>query len=201
MDIAQTENTISNLKHSNAWRERLAAALAPSPGEWEFTGEVGEDDTGMAKCACGHSIKYLFNLERKRDGKKVIVGSSCIEHYGEAAPELVESIKKAVEELKAKLAEDKKKAKAAAAEIEVYKIEVEWEALYQKGHNLYMSYRNDDRKAPYALWFLFGSSYGRVKRYPKEYKTARGYINWYKNSIKTLTTCYKRDGYLVENGE
>lgn len=195
--IDKLESKLEKSQYGNAWRAKLSEALAPDPSEWRFTGEIGEDDSGLAKCACGHSIKYLFHLERERDGKKVIVGSSCIEHYGEANPELVESIKAANEDLKKRIQEEKKAAKRAAQEAEVDKIRDEWESLWNKGYKVYKAYRDRGEKAPYDLWEIYGSYYGVALNSPR-YKTPKGYINWYKRQTEILTYKYNRLPHYVQ---
>lgn len=69
--------------------------------EWDFTGTV--NDYGelklqkpVKKCQlCGHPIRYGYILKNNKNGKKVEVGSECIENYVNITPRKINAIEKA----------------------------------------------------------------------------------------------------------
>lgn len=114
-----TSRPLDRLQHV----ARLAAALAPDPTEWAYSGEVydaGPAVNGrLVKCACGHSIRWVFVLVRARDGAKVNVGSVCIEStvpylISQGAGSLAGSLQSAHEAWAAEIREAERRARVAA---------------------------------------------------------------------------------------
>lgn len=67
------------MKLSSAAR-RIRSAMAPDPAAWSFTGEVCDyREYDAAKCTCGHAVRYLFFIVRDADGKRLGIGSTCIQ--------------------------------------------------------------------------------------------------------------------------
>lgn len=76
LESKNTENDSMELKIGHL--QRLADAMAPDCKEWIFAGDVEEDDSRKSRCTCGHPIKWVFWLERQRDGARLPIGSTCI---------------------------------------------------------------------------------------------------------------------------
>lgn len=57
--------------------KKLAEAMEPDPREWVYEGECYE--APGSHCTCGCKIIYVFMILRRRDGKKLPIGSVCIE--------------------------------------------------------------------------------------------------------------------------
>lgn len=195
--INEMEKKAVKISADNAYRKRLAQALHPDPSEWKFTGIVTEAQGLItSKCACGHSIKFEFHIERKRDGLKAIVGSTCINHYADINPELVEAIDGAYKKLQAEIRKAKKKSKKAKQQKEVDNLKAIYEYIYKRGYSIYLAYRDRDQKAPRALWEAYGSHYYHLP-YPAsdpKYKTARGYKNYYKKAINDARRSLENSG-------
>lgn len=58
--------------------QKLANTMAPDCKEWAFNGDVEEDTNMRSRCICGHPIKWIFWLQRTRDGRRLPIGSTCI---------------------------------------------------------------------------------------------------------------------------
>jgi hypothetical protein len=60
--------------------ERIRAAMAPDPTEWSYTGEFRDcREQGGGQCTCGKAVRYQFFIGRASDGKRLAIGSTCIE--------------------------------------------------------------------------------------------------------------------------
>lgn len=98
--------------------------------DWEYTGECNERRYADGKCTCGHAgIKFEFLIRNKRTHSTRIVGSTCIEQFGQANPALVAEIKAAVVVLERRAAERLKAAKELARSQEVQAALAEFDAL------------------------------------------------------------------------
>lgn len=122
---------IEGLEHS----QRIAAAMAPDPTEWAYHGEVIDSGPGGgARCTCGHPIRYIFLIERERDGKKLPIGSVCIDStvpflISSGADGLADRLSEARQKLEEDLKEEKRRAREQAAEVEVQELLGFWEVM------------------------------------------------------------------------
>jgi hypothetical protein len=116
---------------------KLATAMWPEPKAWAFKGEVYDTKNyGSAQCSCGHPIRWVFIIERDSDGKKLPIGSTCIETsipylISHGAEGLAEALQKALEKLQAEIAAAKKAAADALATEQVQEIKADFEALQE----------------------------------------------------------------------
>lgn len=115
-----TENQIDRAEGDFAVRARLLAAFGGSVAGWEQT-EIGYSDPPEGVCACGHRpLRDLyFWTNQGRPGQVVTTGSTCVFTVPGLDPASLERIRAHVEQLRAKLADDKRKAREAARSSEV----------------------------------------------------------------------------------
>lgn len=96
----EVRSTLSAIHYEN-----LMKALRYKPEEWEYTGEMGEQNPsglGAVPCACGHTpIRYLFPWKHKRTGEVIITGSHCVEQIPGMSPEGLAAIQAQVQGLQA----------------------------------------------------------------------------------------------------
>lgn len=118
----------AKLSHLERLRDRLGDGR-----DWDFTGEVTELPHATGTCSCGHSgLKFLFLLRNRKTADTAIVGSTCIEHYAEANPDMVKGIRAAVDQIEAQAAEQKRKARELAQEAEVQALLAECREVTQQ---------------------------------------------------------------------
>lgn len=131
---------------------KFADAMRPDPREWEFQEPV--IDTGQrdgAKCVCGHPIRYVYQVVRARDGKKIGVGSVCIES---SVPYLLQSgadglalaLQRALERQEGLAKELAKKARAAKGDEQVQALTADWLALQAFMRQQWQAYETKARK-------------------------------------------------------
>lgn len=177
--------------------ERLIAALAPDPREWEYTGECIDAGVGAAssqnppRCACGHPIRFIFLIKRARDGATTQVGSVCINHFDRIAPETYKALKAAEADLLARVKEAERKAEEARRQRAAKRAERTFRKALDEARTKYDAYRARGRKAPYALWEAVASWKWRVPSQPPEYQRTSSYIRWYKKQTKRLREAVK----------
>ncbi len=165
------------------WSANLTCALG-NPSEWEFTGEVTQaGPPRFANCACGHPIMDCFHIAHK-DGRRAIVGSTCIEYFQDAGI-IYGELTAALESLKKRIAEAKKAAKRAADEIKVAEARAAYEARYDTLLCRFRAYRERGEMAPKPLWIAMASYY-RVHRTAPDYQRPCDYLKWYAKQMKAL---------------
>ena len=171
---------------------RLIHALAPDPREWEFTGEVVDAGSGATAglnpptCACGHPIRYIFLIHRPRDGSQTQVGSTCIGHFSQVAPELGQELEAAAEKLRQELAEKEKAAREAERQVAVDAARQEFEELREAVVTAYEEARRYRGKAPRPLWEVVASNKWSVPSRSPGYTRACDYLRWYKQQSERL---------------
>lgn len=135
--------------------QALITGLAPNPQEWEYRGEMEEDDSGNAKCVCGHQIRYLFPVYRGNAQR--ILGSTCIEHYSLYRPEDAQLMREALQRVQERAKEAARAARKAAADNQATTARDRHEALYRPIYDRFMGYRNRGEMAPRPLWEAIAS--------------------------------------------
>jgi len=100
----------------------LLVSFGGSMDGWEYTGVVLDAGKAVAKCGCGHAIRYEFVWGHK-DGRSNITGSVCVNNAAFIDPTAVAAMEADLEALKAKQAADRKAARLAA-ETEAVKAKV-----------------------------------------------------------------------------
>lgn len=131
---------------------KFADAMRPDPREWEFQEPVV--DTGQrdgAKCVCGHPIRYVYQVVRPRDGKKIGVGSVCIEStvpylLQAGADGLALALQRALERQENLAKELQKKARAAKGDDQVRALTEDWKALQAFMRQQWSAYEAKARK-------------------------------------------------------
>jgi len=139
-----------------------------SAKDWDWTGVITEVPFCSGKCTCGHTgLRWLFHLKHRYSDRTAIVGSTCIGHFHEVNPEMVDAIHSKQIELD-KAAADKKKAAKKIAQQEVidalmHEINIAlWKidavVVCGRNANKYSSYYKpgtfyySDRRVKHALW-------------------------------------------------
>lgn len=137
-DVGQgtTERTIEGLYHL----KRLSDLMSPDPREWEYRGDVADAGAPVAKCSCGHPIRYVFTIWHKTDGRGLPIGSVCIETsvpvlISQGAGVLASALTAAVEKLKAQIEEAKKRERDALNDATAYELAKEYESLLAWCHD------------------------------------------------------------------
>jgi hypothetical protein len=87
--------------------------MAPDPKEWKYNGKYEDTKETSSQCACGHAIRYIFTIERMRDGATLPIGSTCIASTvpflkKDGAFDLAKKLEKAYKKHLQKLAKSKK---------------------------------------------------------------------------------------------
>lgn len=110
--IAPTPRTANRRRmrspQRSGWAQRLAAALG-NPARWEYRGDCVDLGRCTGRCACGHcGLRYLFGIHNIDDGRKVVVGSTCIKNFRGGLPvDLVDGIESDAKRLREAAAESK----------------------------------------------------------------------------------------------
>ena len=126
---------------SSEYENRLIKALSPNPSEWEYRGEIYDTESpGGSMCACGHPIRYEFYIYHP-DGRKAVVGSTCVENFGAINPEMADRMRNDLDVLFSRKKEEARLREFASNEEAFKKIDKEilklTEILY---YNQYAKY-------------------------------------------------------------
>lgn len=118
---------------------KFMVAMHPDPREWLVEEEIGDGGPdSKERCTCGHPIRYVHSLKRERDGKKIKVGSVCIEGTvpylmsvgaEHLAAQLLESLERLREHQRRILSEGEKRKRAAKGDAMVAALSVDWASL------------------------------------------------------------------------
>lgn len=182
--IEQTENQIIEQESRASHVLALIEALAPDPSQWEYRGECDDAGAGSeAKCACGHPIRFLFPIYHA-DGRVKIVGSTCVNHFASINPATGQLMLDKLDELNAKLAEQKKAAKRAADDAENARLWSEYCAARDAAVAAHNANRAEYRRSPYQLWYFAAANREEYRRqYPPEYTRACDLKRWLTKAI------------------
>ena len=182
--IERAEKTVERTEGSVHHVEALIAALG-NPSEWEYTGDVTDAGTyGVAKCACGHPIRFQFHIEHP-DGRKAIVGSTCVNHFATINPTLHAALVEALEGVKAKLAADKRAAREAKQDEEIARLKAECDALAAPIRERYRVARENSHNGYWVPEDIFYANRA-ARQEPKQYKRKSDYLRWYREHLETL---------------
>lgn len=143
-------------------RARHVALLLSLFGDmrlYEYTGKVIDHGAGAATgpnpptCACGHPVRFQFEIRRKDGaGQPAYLGSHCIEYVGVLAPELGAALSKAVDDLEAKVKEAEARARRAAAEGEATAALERYKAAWEVVDTFVQRERALGRWLPKPIW-------------------------------------------------
>jgi ribosomal protein L37AE/L43A len=170
-DIKKEERKLENLHHV----QRLAAAMAPDPKEWEYRGEMIDSGGVSDFCSCGHPIRFIFPIYNKRTGKSIPIGSVCIEAsvpylMTVGAAGLAKSLEGCQERLKKHLSELESRKRAAAGDARFQKLKVEAEALaawYPVLWKKVLIHASTTRqRLPFLPEYFFNGKYAALKEEP-----------------------------------
>lgn len=189
--IGSLENEAFKAENKTAYIERILGRLGNGE-DWEYRGECLDAGKSPAYCVCGHPIRWQFVIHRTNNGTDTaIVGSECVQHFMFLNPKLYNSLATAVEELRAKIAEEKKKIKEALIEEETSILKEEYSSVYSEVND-FMD--NLDKKWEGIHWWGYDDYAARslasnfLSKNPLEcnkiYKHKSGIKNYYKNAIK-----------------
>lgn len=129
----------------------LLNALAPDPSKWEYRGECFEGDEN-SHCACGHPIRWLFPIYLEQQVK--VVGSTCVNHFAAINPATGGLMLEKLAELQAKLSEQLKAAKRAAADSENSMLWIKYCEARDRALARHNANRAEYRRSPYTLWWF-----------------------------------------------
>lgn len=167
---------------------KFQAAMAPDPREWEFEPPVGDAGPGSReKCVCGHPIRNLYMIVRARDGKKIQVGSVCVEStvpylQAHGAVDLAASLARALEQQQKLVLEMGRKKRAAAGDSAVAALTHDWQTLQAWLNATWKHEEDKDRQWRYGSSGYYASSRAQV---PDWLYALRGFRN---ARPKALTT-------------
>ncbi len=163
-------------------------ARCGDPSKWEYRGEVleaGKFET--VKCVCGHPIRNLFPIYAPDGVDKVVIGSTCIEHYAAYNPEHAARMRAA---LAAFLEKKKAEAKAEKDLLQVKEVEERlalYEQVYKRVVEYYASKYRAGVRIPYYWYNLVTRTYSPERvRNGLGYKTKRGLLKFLSDEIKRL---------------
>jgi hypothetical protein len=188
--IARTAKAVDNATHL----ARLAAAMAPDLGAWEYQGEVSDGKGANAKCTCGHPIRWIYLIRHKDTAKALPIGSTCIKasvplliesgaaHLAEQLTAAVEAHEKAIRD--AKTAE-RRRVREIAQDEDLGQLHTDWAAL--------LEWRRTARRAHvggFMPWALY-----RGLAVPKPTKTKAGTINRLVREYRRAVARFTSDGH------
>ena len=192
--ITKLQSALVDVEAKAHYSGSLIAALG-NPSEYEYTGNCIDAGAPTAKCACGHPIRYCFQIQHKQTKQLQIVGSTCIDHFAHIAPELYTALINAAQALQNQIANAKQQSKTAKDAAEVAELKKQWdEKLAQAREYIKSKSRTETRynyhgsyalsgRLPYNLWITW------TKKTPKEdpeYSRPSDYKRWYKKQIDHL---------------
>ena len=160
--IESTESKIERSAGEVAHVRALLEALG-NPSEWSYTGEVSDALAPVAKCACGHAIRFCFHIEHPA-GRRAQVGSTCIDQIACISPELGQRLLAARAELEAKLSALKSQAKRAAANERNAALWAEYSALRDDRISTAKAMRLNGQRVSSELYFFAFSGVCRHRR-------------------------------------
>lgn len=145
-DITKEQRQSEAVERRGAHNAALVKALGDGR-DWEYTGDYQELPQATGVCACGHiGLRHLFMIRNTKNGNTAIVGSSCIETFQSANPEMVERIRAEVAELHAKSEDRKRAARELTREREIQAALDEFDAV---------AWELDTKLAPYVTTFTY----------------------------------------------
>lgn len=171
-EVEEVEDRLANLAHV----QRLAEAMAPDPKEWEYRGDCSDAGAPVARCTCGHPIRYVFTIHRKLSRKKLPnslpIGSVCIETsvpylMQHGAEQLAAGLSAALEAHKKAIEEAKRKEREAANSERVVALTAEYTKL-----EAWVVTERDRLRARSASYWMPGVLYSGLGKKPKALSTA-----------------------------
>lgn len=203
IDRAPGEQAAAAKAGQAAYARNLAAVLG-NGADWEFRDECTDLGGPLGRCACGHpAIRFEFTLHHKHDGRRVVVGSSCVKNYHGISEETAERIQAAADRMEAAIADAKRQARERAQDAEIQSLLAEWSAaeyaIDQECQRWSDCHHGGDRYAPWPIYRRPGyarrlaergdglhphvklpalkSKAGMAKRIRREIESARAYMN------------------------
>ena len=166
---------------------RQLMATLVNPSEWEFTGEVIDAGSPCAFCACGHEIRFCFQLSHPTRGVNH-VGSTCINHIAQISPELGAKLQAADDDLQKRLAEAKAKAKRALADAENTRLWAVYEQARDAARAAHEANRRSGVMSPRDLWYFCEGYKEKYRAWsPPEYTKAGPLKKWLVAAIARAT--------------
>ena len=191
-DLALHESgtRLANLEHL----KRIADAMYPDPREWAYTGQVIDAGAPCEKCACGHPIRYIFVIERKRDGKALPIGSTCITStvphlLANGAVNLATALRQALSDHEQALADIAKSERAAQQHADCEAARLEYEQVNQRALAIRRGFVERGAWIPHAIYGC------RLCRVCPTYKLVSSRIKWYRQAAEAIRAAYREAGY------
>lgn len=155
-DVETTPEAVSaGRKAGGARHAANLAAVLGNGAEWEYRGECCDLGYPTGKCACGQiGLRFEFTIHHP-DGRRAIVGSSCILSYDGVTPELAERLAADVERLQAEGRERERKAREAARAAEVVDLMRQWSEAEYLTDTAAAAWRNNNPRPawePHAIY-------------------------------------------------
>lgn len=203
IDRAPGEQAAAAKAGKAAYARNLAAVLG-NGADWEFRDECTDLGGPLGRCACGHpAIRFEFTLHHKTDGRRVVVGSSCVKNYHGISEETAERIQAAADRMEAAIADAKRQARERARDAEIQSLLADWSAAeyaidqacqqWREGHPAHryvpwpihkrgaysrrLAERADGKLHPCVSLPALKSKAGMAKRIRKEIERARARMN------------------------
>ena len=193
MALGHSGERVRNLQHV----QRVADAMYPNPTEWEFTGQVVDGKGGNAHCSCGHPIRYIFVIERKRDGQALPIGSTCITStvpylQAHGAANLATALEQALADHLKALAEMEKAQRAAEQDAVCQLACREWESVRDHAREIVLPMKQRGLWIPRGIWYLWYC--GKVHVCPT-YSRVSSRIAWYRKATASIREAFGSEGY------
>lgn len=190
---SQLNQTAGEASHAAA----LIAALG-DPSQYEYTGQCIDAGQPVARCACGHQIRYCFIIRHKVNGNTAQVGSTCIGHFEGINPGLYTSLLEAVADLEARIAEEKAKVRRAAQDAEIQPLRRRRFFLRLALGDIQIRAEARHVRTPREVWIAtrsHGSGFFKVREKP--YKSPSGLKKYLEREIATLEGIFQKTNYAI----
>lgn len=183
-----TDTLHTELEHTELQRAHVSALLSAlgNPSEWEYTGTVVDAGQSEAKCACGHPIRYCFEIRHATRGQ-THVGSTCIDHLAAITPQLGAALTAAREKLEAEIKAAEAAAKRTAADAANAALWNDYATKRDEARRRHAANRAAGRRSPYDLWHFVESWREEWRRNtPPQYVRAADLRRWIERAIKRV---------------
>jgi hypothetical protein len=121
-------NMGSHKQRAARYHNQLTAVLGKG-SDWEYRGECQELEAPSGKCACGQvGLRFLFTVHHP-DGRRAILGSSCIVTYEGISPETAAAVQADADRLLNAGAERERKAREASRANDVQALLAQWTTI------------------------------------------------------------------------
>lgn len=176
-NIKSLENKEQHAQEESAHFQRLMTALGGTGVGWSYSGVCLDCAGQEAYCACGHRVRYLFELV-KAECASVYVGSTCVQYAPGLDPSVLTNIEAEVARIREAINKVKRGTRDAERQQAIQKLVAEAKQLATAVHGAKALSRTH-YVCKEVYYFRFGFNPGWLEEgqlYRFGYKTANGLL-------------------------